>query len=320
MCSHLVGGTLGLFLAWQGTALLVALSPETLPRAHEIRIDGRVLAFTLLVSTVAGLLFGLIPALQASKVDLNGELQGSGKGGADNARRDSTRSVLVVSEIALSLVLLITAALLVKSFLRLQEVTPGFNGDHLLLTRLSLPTGKYSNREAVALFFDKVLPRLESLPGVRAVGATNVLPLSGMNVRSDFTIVGRPPLGPTDKPAAQNRWVSPGYFRALGIPLIKGRPFNAQDNADAPGVVIIDEALARRLWPDTTPLGVHLMLEDTPKPREVEIIGVVATVKHVSLDEEPTATYYGPIAQMPPETVGFLPAIAAWPFAPIPIR
>ena len=301
----LLGGALGLFLAWQGTHLLVALSPETLPRAHEIRIDGRVLAFTLVVSTGVGLLFGLIPALQASRVDLNGELQGSGKGGADHARRDRTRSVLVVSEIALSLVLLITVALLVKSFLRLQEVAPGFNGEHLLLTRLSLPNGKYSNREAVALFFDKVLPRLENLPGVRAVAATNVLPLSGMNVRSDFTIVGRPPLGPTDKPAAQNRWVSPGYFRALGIPLIKGRSFNAQDKADAPGVVIIDEALAHRLWPNTTPLGAHLLLEDTPKPRDVEVVGVVATVKHVSLDEEPTATYYGPIPQMPPETVGF---------------
>ena len=301
----LLGGVVGLFLAWQGTALLVALSPETLPRAHEIRIDGRVLAFTLLISTVAGLLFGLIPALQASKVDLNGELQGSGKGSADNARRDRTRSILVVFEIALSLVLLITAALLVKSFLRLQDIAPGFKGDHLLLTRLSLPAGKYSNREAVTLFFDRILPRLESLPGVQTVGATNVLPLSGMNVRSDFTIVGRPPLSPTDKPAAQNRWVSPEYFRALGIPLIKGRSFNMQDNGDAAGVVIIDEALAHRLWPNDTPLGVHLMLEDTPKPREVEIIGVVATVKHVSLDEEPTPTYYGPIAQMPPETVGF---------------
>jgi putative ABC transport system permease protein len=126
-----------------------------------------------------------------------------------------------------------------------------------------------------------------------------------MNVRSDFAIVGRPALSPTDKPAAQNRWVSPEYFRALGISLIRGRAFTAQDNADAPAVVIIDEALARRLWPNTNPLGVHLMLEDTPKPREVEIIGVVATVKHVSLDEEPTPTYYGPIAQMPPETVGF---------------
>ena len=177
---------------------------------------------------------------------------------------------------ALSLVLLVTAALLVKSFLRLQEVSPGFESDNVLLTTLSLPGPKYSDRAAVSLFFDKVLPRLERLPGVRAVGVTNVVPLSAMNVRNDFTIAGRPPLTVTDKPGAQSRWVSPDYFRAMGIPLIRGRAFTAQDNADASGVVIIDEALARRLWPNADPVGAHLILEEGTQTREVEIVGVVA--------------------------------------------
>lgn len=301
----MLGGTLGLFLAWQGTALLARLGPQTLPRAHEIDIDGRVLAFTLLASAASALIFGLIPALQATKVDLNEALQGTGKGGADAGKREAPRSLLVVSEIALSLVLLVTAALLVKSFLRLQQLSPGFASENVLLTTISLPGPKYSGRAAVSLFFDKLLPRLETLPGVRAVGATNVVPLSQMNVRNDFTVAGRAPLTVADKPGAQSRWVSPDYFRAMGIPLIRGRAFRAQDNADAAGVVIIDEAVARRLWPNADPLGAHLILED-PQPREVEIVGVVATVRHFTLDEEPMATYYAPIAQVTPGAVSFL--------------
>lgn len=301
----MLGGTLGLFLAWQGTALLARLGPQTLPRAHEIDIDGRVLAFTLLASVASALILGLIPALQASKVDLNEALQGTGKGGAEAGKREGTRSLLVVSEIALSLVLLVTAALLVKSFLRLQEVSPGFESENALLTTLSLPGPKYSDRAAISLFFDKLLPRLETLPGVRAVGVTNVVPLSAMNVRNDFTIAGRPPLTVTDKPGAQSRWVSPDYFRAMGIPLTRGRAFTAQDNADGSGVVIIDEALARRLWPNADPVGVHLILEEGTQMREVEIIGVVASVKHFTLDEEPMATYYAPIAQLAPAAVSF---------------
>ena len=175
----------------------------------------------------------------------------------------------------------------------------------MLLSTLSLPGPKYSDRAAVSLFFDKLLPRLETLPGVRAVGATNVVPLSQMNVRNDFTVAGRPPLTVADKPGAQSRWVSPDYFRAMGIPLIRGRAFTPQDNADAAGVVIIDEAVARRLWPNADPLGAHLILED-PQPREVAIVGVVATVRHFTLDEEPMATYYAPIAQVTPGAVSFL--------------
>jgi predicted permease len=305
----LTGGALGLLLSWKGINFLMALSPANLPRAAEVNIDGRVLAFTLIISLLAGLIFGLIPAVQASKVNLNDELKSTGKGSPDAGRRDRARSFLVVAEVALSLMLLITAGLLVKSFLRLQEVSPGFNGDNLLLVRLSLPQASYPNREAVTVFFDKLLPQIASLPGVSSVGAANVLPLSGMNVRSDFTIVGRPPVLPTEKPASQNRWVSPDYFQALGIRVLKGREFTAQDNVHAPGVVIVDEALARRYWPNESPVGSHLLLEDgSPQPRDVEIVGVAETVKHVALDEEPTPTFYAPIGQIPEDTVPFLAA------------
>ncbi|MEP6686420.1 MAG: ABC transporter permease, partial [Verrucomicrobiota bacterium] len=189
-----------------------------------------------------------------------------------------------------------------------QEVNPGFRGDNLLLVRLSLPSNNYSSREAVAVFFDKILPRIQELPGVRSVGAANVLPLSAMNVRSDFTIAGRPPVSASDKPAAQNRWVSSEYFQTLGIPLLLGRAFTARDSAHAPGVAIIDEELARRYWPNDNPVGTHLIIEDSPNPREVEIIGVAGSVMHVSLDEPSSPTFYGPIDQMPKETVPFLAA------------
>jgi putative ABC transport system permease protein len=305
----LIGGLLGLFLAWRGVDFLMALSPSNLPRAGEVGIDGRVLAFTIIVSLLAGVIFGLIPALHASKVDLNDELKGAGKGSSDGSRRDRARSFLVVAEIALCLVLLITAGLLVKSFLRLQEVSPGFNGENLLLVRLSLPPSRYSKREDSTVFFDKALLKIATLPGVRSVGAANVLPISGMNVRSDFMIAGRPLLSPTDKPAAQSRLVSPDYFQALGIPILNGRDFTEQDNAQTAGVVIIDSALAQRYWPDENPVGAHLLLEDgSPQPRDVEIVGVCETVKHVSLDEEPTPTYYVPIAQASQDASSFLAA------------
>ena len=303
-----LGGGLGLFLAWWALKFLVVLSPANLPRAREIDLDGSVLAFTLLISCLAGLIFGLIPAVQASRVDLNEELKGAAKGAGETGRGRMARNALVVSEIALSLMLLISAALLMKSFVRLQEVRPGFESNNLLLVRLSLPPRQYSNSAAVALFYDQALSRIRTLPRVENAGASNVLPLSGLNVRSDFIIAGRPPLSASDKPAAQNRLVSAEYFRALGIRMVQGREFGAHDGAGARGVVIIDEALARRYWPDSDPVGVHLKIEDSPQPREVEIVGVAENVKHVSLDEEATPTLYTPIPQMSEQSVPFFAA------------
>lgn len=303
-----LGGGLGLLLSWYGLQFLTVLAPENLPRAREIRMDGTVLIFTLVVSCLAGLIFGLVPALQASKVDLNEELKGASRGGSDTAGRSRARGALVVSEIALSLMLVISAALLMKSFLRLQEVKPGFTTDNLLLVRLSLPPRSYANVEAVTVFYDQILSRIQNLPGVEGAGGANVLPLSGLNVRSDFTIIGRPPLTALDKPAAQTRLVTADYFKALGIQIVQGRAFTPHDNASANRVAVIDEALARRYWPEANPIGVHLNIEDAPNGRDVEIVGVVGAVKHVSLDEPVTPTLYTPLAQMPEQNVPFLAA------------
>jgi putative ABC transport system permease protein len=300
MLLALVGGVLGMFLATWGVDALLALSPTDLPRVAEVSIDARVLTFTLCISLLAGLIFGLAPALQASRVDLNEELKGEGRGMSAGGRHNRTRNLLVVSEIALSLILLIGAGLLVKSFVRLQQVSPGFVADNLLLVRLSLPQAKYAKREQVSDFYTKLAPRLQTLPGVEGAGAASVLPLSGMNARTDFAIVGRPLLKPTDMPAAQNRVVTPGYFKLMSIPLIKGREFTELDKADAPGVVLIDEAAARRYWPNENPVGARLQVDDTAQPpREVEVVGVVGDVKHFGLDDEPTPTIYTPLDQIP---------------------
>jgi predicted permease len=303
----ILGGALGIILAMWGVRLLLALGPADLPRAGEVDIDARVLLFTFIISILAGIIFGLSPALQASRVDLNEELKAGGRTSSDGAGRSHPRNLLVITEVALSLLLLISAGLFVKSFLRLQAVSPGFNPENLLTVRLSLPRSKYSNRETVKIFYEKISPRLGSLPGVESVGLISVLPLSGMNTRADYTIVGRPPLSPTEAPGAQNRWVSAGYFKTMGIPILKGREFTEHDTSSAQSVVIIDEALARRYWPNESPLGAHLKIDDGGTvPREVEIVGVAGGVKQFGLDDEPTATIYAPFYQIPENTVSFL--------------
>lgn len=303
----LPGGVLGLLLAYWGLKFLIALSPANLPRANEINIDGRVLAFTLAVSLLSGLIFGLLPGIQASKVNLNNELKAEGRGTTGSRLSNRTRNLLVVSEVALSLILLINAGLLAKSFLRIQEVSAGFDTDKLLLVRLSLPQARYKDRDSVKIFYDNVSRRVGELDGVKSVSLANVLPLSGMNVRSEFSIVGRPPLSPTDMPASQSRWVSPGYFETMQIPLKRGRDFTEYDNERSREVVVIDEALAERYWPGEDPIGTHLRVtyDGEPAPREVEVIGIVGNVKHVGLDDEPTATFYAPFLQIPEHSVSF---------------
>jgi predicted permease len=304
----LFGGSLGLFLALWGIDLLVALSPVDLPRAQEIAIDQRVLAFTAGLSLLAGLGFGLTPALQASRLNLNEEFKGESRGASGGVRRNRTRNLLVVFELAISLVLLVGAGLLVKSFMRLQQVSPGFEPSNMLLVRLSLPQSSYSTPQSVAAFYQKLAPRIEGLPGVQGVGLANVLPLSASNTRTDFSIVGRPPLSPSEMPGAQNRWVSPGYFQTMRVPLLAGREFTEQDGTDSPGVVVIDEALAHRFFkPDESPIGFHLRIDDgAGEPREVEIVGVSGDVKHFGLDDEPTPTLYAPVYQVPKGSVSFL--------------
>jgi putative ABC transport system permease protein len=272
-----------------------------------VSIDGRVLLFSFLLSLLAGIVFGLAPAWQATKTDLNAELKEGGRGGSGGKAQGRVRNALVVMEVALSLMLLIGAGLLIKSFARLQSISPGFDINNLLAVRVSLPPSRYSKPEAVKVFYDKLAPRLAALPGVESAGVSNVLPLSGMFVRTEFSIVGRPPFDPADTPAAQNRWVSPGYFETMKLPIREGRGFTEADNERVAGVVIVDEALARRHWPDESPIGWHLMISfGGEPPRDFEIVGVAGNVKHSSLNEETMAAFYAPIYQIPQSVVSFL--------------
>jgi len=300
----LAGGALGILLAANGLDLLLRFSPADLPRAGEAGMDGRLLLISLSLSLLAGMVFGLAPAWRATQADLNMDLKEGGRGSAGSGPR-RLRNALVIAEVALSLLLLVGAGLLIKSFARLQSVSPGFAAGKLLTARLSLPAANYKQAEAVRVFYDKLAARLTGLPEVEAVGAASLLPLSGVNARTEFTIAGRPPASLADTPAAQDRWVSPGYFHALGIPLLQGREFTETDHERAANVVVVDEALARRYWPQGSPLGAHLLLDygTGEAPRDFEIVGVVGNVKHVSLNEEPTATLYGPLAQIPPSVV-----------------
>jgi predicted permease len=293
-----LGAIVGLLLAWWGINSLLALSPAGMPRLSEVGLDARVLVFTLVVTILSGSFFGILPAVKASKVDLNEELKSGGRSGNDGTGRNRVRSALVVAEIAISLVLLLSAGLLIKSFSRLQEVKPGFEPENLLAVRLSLPRTRYADREAVVSFYDQLLPQFEGLPGVSAVGAVSALPLSSTRASIEFTIEGRP--SPQNEVwRSDYRIAGTGYFRVMKIPLLRGREFSEQDNARTTPVAIISETLARRFWPDANPVGARISIDDNNQgPRPVEVVGVVGDVKHLSLEEEPTPHVYLPLRQL----------------------
>src|SRR5262249_3839163 len=197
------------------------------------------------------------------------------------------------------------AGLLAKSLGRVWSLDAGFSSEHALSVRITLVKSRYPDPEAVRLFFERASARLRELPEVAAAGATSVVPLSGINARTDFRIVGRDEGDPSRRPGAQTRWIDAGYFATLGIPLRRGRVFTERDDARAPGVAIVDEALAASLWPGADPLGARLRLEDSEgRLRDAEIVGVVGRVKHFALEEEPLATLYAPLAQIPANLLG----------------
>ena len=300
------GGGLGMLLSSWGVQFLLALSPTDLPRAAEIHVDRSVLLITMGVSLLCGLAFGCAPALSALKGDLNDALRGDGRGSTAGAGRNFSRRVLVGVEVALCMVLLVGAGLLLRSFLRLQNADLGFEPDHVLTARLALPRPKYLNRDTVAAFYRNLQPRIESLPGVQAAGVISILPLSGPLASFDFTIIGRPPLSGQETPAAHARIVDPGYFRAMGIPIVEGRGLNEHDTAQSQPVVVISQGVARRFWPDGGAVGAHLKIFDTDGGREVEIAGVVGDVRFLSTDEEPPPCVYEPLAQIPERVTLFL--------------
>lgn len=302
-----IGGALGLLTATWGKDILLALAPADFPRVTGAVIDGRVLLFCASVSILAGLVLGLVPAIRGARSDLQADLKDSRSATGDRVR-SRARNALIAAEIALSLVLLVCAGLLIKSFNRLQNVSPGFNLERALAVRLALPPAKFPTGAAVKNFYDRLAPRLTALPGVESVGAASALPMSALNARTEFVISGRPPAKPSDVPGAQHRWVSPGYFQAMRIPLLRGREFMEQDDEKGAGVVVIDQALAIKFFAGEEALGAHIqiVLGDGVASRDYEIVGIAETVKHNSLNEEPIPTFYGPMPQIPKGVVPFL--------------
>lgn len=282
MLLSLIGGALGLALAVVGTQLLVAITPESIPRAAETSVDWRVLVFTFGLSTLTGILFGLAPALQASKPDLNETLKSSTR--TATANRNRVRSFLVVSEVALALTLLIVAGLVIRSFIQLQHVEPGFNSKDVLTMQMALPQTRYANEQQQVSFFQQLLPRIEAIPGVESAGTVNSLPLTGQGVGISFQIAGAPPAAPGERQECQYRVASPKYFQTMSIPLLKGRHFSDSDNLDAPGVVVINQAMARRYFPNEDAIGKRLGFGGGPF--WCEIIGVVGDVRHYKLASE----------------------------------
>ncbi|HEV7904513.1 MAG TPA: ABC transporter permease [Pyrinomonadaceae bacterium] len=289
----LLGGVLGVWLAMWGVDLLIALSPGTIPRTAEIGIDNRVLGYTLLISLVTGVVFGLLPALQSSKPALNEMLKEGGRSGGGSPRRERARRLLVVSEVALALVLLISAGLLLKSFLRLQNVKPGFAPEGVLTAEIGLQEQKYKDERRIADFYRQTIARVKTLPGVESVGAVSHLPLSGAEEIDGFTIEGRETLAAGLVQSADFRVIAPEYFQSLGIPLIRGRHFNEQDRADSTPVMIVDETFARRFFPGEDPLGKRINEQGSRWPHSFfTVVGIVGGVKHSQLNGEARPTMY----------------------------
>ncbi|MFL6215596.1 MAG: ABC transporter permease [Blastocatellia bacterium] len=297
----IIGGALGMLIALWGTDALVAASGDELPRAAQIGLDPRVLGFTLLVSVLTGMLFGLVPAIHSSKTDLNEALKEGGRGTSDGGRRVSLRNALVTVEVAIAVVLLVGAALLIQSLWRLQKVDAGINPHNVMTFELGVPEVKYDAKKQ-SEFFRQLQARLAAMPGVEAASAVLPLPLSGSNIGISFEIEGQP-LPPGQHPSSAYRAVSLDYFRAMGIRLLKGRDFNERDGYDAAPVIIINEAYAERYFPNEDPLGKRIRpgisVETGKRPAWREVIGVVGNVRHQSLTRDFTPEYYVPQSQIP---------------------
>jgi putative ABC transport system permease protein len=295
-----VGGGLGLLSALWATDLLVARASDVIPRLSGAGVDSHVLIFTLVVSLLTGIAFGIAPALQASRPDLNEMLKEGGRTSATGGRGRRVRSLLVVAEVAVSLVLLIGAGLLLRSFLRLQEVKPGFNPEHTLTLEMFLPGVKYPEDYQHVAFYEEVLKRTRELPGVEAAGVVSVLPAAENYDRIGFSVEGEPPPPPGEGPDADRYMISSGYFQALAIPLQSGRQFDERDgSADAQPVVIINETLARRYWTNPVDaLGKRVRVGDEKRPWRT-VVGIVGDVKQYGLDTPSTMQVYMPHQQSP---------------------
>jgi len=295
----LLGGLLGILVGYWGVDLIRTANPGEAARFaagwSHLGINLPVLTFTLLLSVLSGVLFGLAPAWQLSKPDLNSSLKEGGRQGATGSHR--LRGLLVVSEVALSLMLLISAGLLIRSFLQLVKTDPGFNSDSLLTMNLVLPAAKYKDEPQRAAFYSDLLRRVEALPGVELAAAVNHLPLGGSNSSTSFLIEGLPDPPPGQETSGRYRVCTPNYFKTMGIPVLKGRAFTDHDKAGSPPVIIVNETLARKYWPNTDAIGKRMRytgpLDQNPW---MQVVGVVKDVKH-EMNLPITEDFYVPHAQ-----------------------
>ena len=297
----LAGGALGLVLAVWWSDLLVALGKQNIPRALQVGLDWRVLAFTLLVSMLTGIIFGLVPALHSSKTELTESLKEGGRGGSgQGARRNRIRGVLVVTELAIAVVLLVGAGLLIQSLWRLRQVSPGFESQNLLTFVVGIPEVKYPT-EKQAQFYRDLVARVESLPGVRSASSVIPLPLSGDLFRISFETEGRP-VAKGDLPSADFFAIGDGYFKTLGVSMLQGRAFNERDGEKTPGVIIVNQSFAQKFFPNEDPIGKRIkpgISTGEAKPDWREIVGVVSDVRNRNLSSDLRVGYFVPAAQIP---------------------
>ena len=295
----LAGGVCGIILSIWGLQFLKEIGARTIPRLAEVNIDVVVLIVTALVAVGTGILFGLIPGFASAKPELTEALKEGGRGSTVGVRRNRVRNLLVVVEVALALVLLVAASLLLKSFVRLQNVDPGFDPKNVLTMEVSLPLTNYPRGKPVADFYAELVRRVQALPGIEAAGLTTILPLSGTNSDSSFVIEGTPPAQVKVFPDEEIRIVSPDYFKVLKVPLRAGRFFDQRDGSDAPPTVIINQTFARKWFSNQDPIGRRITADDPRRPdaKWMTIVGVVGDIRHRGLEFDPAPEFYLPHAQ-----------------------
>ena len=293
------GGVLGTMFAVWGTSFLVRLAPENLPRMNQVQIDASVLGWTALVSLITGLIFGLAPAWQSSKLNLNEALRDGGRSATESAGKRRWRNLFVITELALAVMLLTGAGLLIKSLWRLQQVDLGIQPEHVLTMQVTLRGQRYQKPEDARDFSSRLVEQTRSLPGVRAAAVSNSLPPDDTEFSSDFTIEGRGPTSSKDAQIAYFTKVSPDYFKALGIPLRSGRFFTSSDLPDAPGVTLINETFQRHFFAGEDPIGKRLNFGNEKEPDWNQIVGVVGDVKYNGVADEVQPAVYLPVQQSP---------------------
>jgi putative ABC transport system permease protein len=302
-----LGGGLGLLLAVWGVEALLRMEPQGIPRLGEVRVDPTVIAFTMALALLTGILFGIVPAFQSARSGLASTLKESGRGTLTTRSGARMRTALVVAEVALAVMLLAGAGLLIRSFSKLAAVDPGFKVQPALAFDLSLPESRYDTEEREIAFFDQLLPKLKALPGVQEAAAVLSLPLSGASIVLTFEIAGRPPVPPSQQPAMQVRIASPDYFKLIGIPIKRGRGFAETDRWGSPPVAVITEAAARQYFPGEDPIGKKITLgwgRGPGKPRAGgEVVGIIGDIKDAGLAEPDPPQIYLPYAQWPVESM-----------------